>query len=144
MTVCLLDANVLIALIDGDHVANALVTGWFEANAGAGWATCPLTQNAVLRIVGTATYRNSPGAPAAVARNLIDLLEQPGHVFWPDRISLLDPAIFDVSRLSTAAQLTDSYLLGLAVSRGGMLATLDRRLAANAVHDGARHLLVIR
>ncbi len=67
----------------------------------------------------------------------------PGHVFWADNISLLDSGRFDTARLLTAAQVTDSYLLGLAKSHGGQLATFDRRLVADAVTDGARHLHLI-
>lgn len=144
MTVHLLDANVLIALIDGRHVANPLVTEWFSDNARTGWASCPLTQNAVLRIVGGPGYRNTPGSPAAVGRNLADLLTHAGHEFWPDDISLLDETIFVPDRLTSSGQLTDTYLLGLAVRRNGRLATLDRRLVANAVRNGARHLHVIQ
>lgn len=139
----LLDANVLIALIDPAHVQHDAAHEWFAADGHAAWATCPLTENAVLRIVGHARYPNSPGAPAAVAPLMASLCALPGHVFWPDDISLLDPEKLDAARLLSTGQVTDSYLLALAAARGGKLATFDRRLVTDAVAQGAEALHLI-
>jgi toxin-antitoxin system PIN domain toxin len=139
----LLDANVLIALIDPAHVQHDPAHEWFAAMGQAAWATCPLTENAVLRIVGHARYPNSPGTPAAVAPLVASLCALPGHVFWPDDISLLDTDKLDATRLLNASQVTDSYLLALASARGGKLATFDRRLVADAVPNGMQALHLI-
>ena len=96
-----------------------------------------------MRIVGHSRYPNSPGSPAAVAPLVKELRRLPGHVFWPDDISLTEAETFDVSRLLTVGQVTDSYLLGLARARGGKLATFDERLIPNAVIEGARSLYLI-
>ena len=139
----LLDANVLIALIDPAHTQHDPAHAWFAAEGRQAWATCPLTENAVLRIVGHARYPNSPGTPAAVAPLMATLCALPGHEFWPDGISLLDAARLDAARLLNSAQVTDSYLLALACARGGRLATFDRRLVTDAVPNGARSLHLI-
>jgi len=139
----LLDANVLIALIDPAHVQHDPAHEWFAEHGRQDWATCPLTENAVLRIVGNARYPNSPGTPAAVAPLMADLCALPGHVFWPDDISLLDPALLDAGRLLSSGQVTDSYLLALAYAHGGRLATFDRRLVTDAVPEGAKTLHLI-
>jgi toxin-antitoxin system PIN domain toxin len=139
----LLDANVLIALIDPAHVQHDTAHEWFAAQGRQAWATCPLTENAVLRIVGHARYPNSPGTPAAVAPLMASLCALPGHVFWPDDISLLDAEKLDPARLLSASQVTDSYLLALACAHGGKLATFDRRLIADAVVNGAQGLHLI-
>ncbi len=110
----LIDINVLIALIDPAHVQHDRAHEWFAVSGRKAWATCPLTENGVLRIVGHARYPNSPGTPAAVAELLRVLCALPGHDFWPDDITLLDPARVDGSRLLDSAQVTDSYLLALA------------------------------
>jgi hypothetical protein len=89
--VFLLDANVLIALIDPAHIQHDAAHAWFAAHGQPAWATCPLTENAVLRIVGHHRYPNSPGTPAAVTPLMARLCALPGHIFWPDDISLLDP-----------------------------------------------------
>lgn len=139
----LLDANVLIALIDPAHTQHDIAHEWFAAQGRHAWATCPLTENAVLRIVGHARYPNSPGTPAAVAPVLASLCALPGHAFWPDDIRLLDTTVFDLGRLLSASQVTDSYLLALACARGGKLATFDRRLIVDAVVRGAHGLHLI-
>ena len=139
----LLDVNVLIALLDPAHVQHESAHGWFKRAGHASWASCPLTENGVLRIIGHPKYPNSLGAPADVAPLVMQLRAHPGHVFWPDDLSLLDARHADPNRLLSAAQLTDTYLLALARRHDGKLATLDRRLVTNAVPDGARHLEVI-
>jgi toxin-antitoxin system PIN domain toxin len=139
----LLDVNVLIALIDSNHIHHNAANLWFDREGRRSWATCPMTENGVLRIVGSSRYPNSPGTPAAVAEVLIRLCALEGHVFWPDDISLRDSAIIKPPRLLNASHLTDTYLLALAVSKGGRLATLDRRLIATAVRNGAAALSLI-
>ena len=143
MPVALLDANVLIALIDPRHVHHESCHRWFSSRGEAPWASCVITQNAVLRIVGHPRYPNSPGSPAVVSRILEELVGHPQHRFWPDAISLLnDPAIRE-SRLLEAGQLTDTYLLALAVHHGGTLVSFDRRLATEVVSGGRSALRLI-
>ena len=139
----LLDVNVLIALIDPAHVQHDAVHDWFAKQGKKSWATCPLTENGVMRIVGHARYPNSPGTPAAVASVMTGLCALPGHLFWPDDISLLDTKILDASRLLSSAQVTDSYLLVLAIAHDGKLATFDRRLVVDAVRGGKKGLQLI-
>lgn len=139
----LLDVNVLIALSDPAHVQHEVAHSWFAQHGQPAWATCPITQNGLLRIVGHARYPNSPGTAAAVASTLASLCALPGHVFWPDDISLMDARYIDSSRLLSSAQVTDSYLLALACAHDGKLATLDRRMVVNAVLGGSRALCLI-
>ena len=143
MSTFLLDVNVLIALIDPAHVQHGTAHEWFARIGHQRWATCPLTENGLLRIVGHARYPNSPGTPATVAPLMATLRTLAGHVFWPDDISLLDTAHIDVTRLLSAAQVTDSYLLALASAHGGQLASFDRRLVTDAVRAGAQCLHLI-
>ena len=143
MTTFLLDVNVLIALVDPTHVQHDAAHEWFALQGHQAWATCPLTENGLLRIVGHARYPNSPGTPAAVAPLMAALRALPGHVFWPDDISLLDAERIDATRLLNSAQVTDSYLLALACAHNGHLASFDRRLVKDAVRGGARRLHLI-
>ena len=143
MTRFLLDVNVLIALIDPAHVQHDAAHDWFSRLGHSAWASCPLTENGVLRIVGHPRYPNSPGTPAAVAPLVSTLRALPGHVFWPDDLSLLDSAHVEAARLLSAAQVTDSYLLALARAHGGQLASFDRRLVTDAVPGGPAHLHLI-
>ena len=144
MTRFLLDINVLIALIDPAHVQHDRAHQWFAAIGRKAWATCPLTENGVLRIVGHSRYPNSPGTPAAVAKVLTALCALAGHDYWPDDVTLLDAERVVGSRLLDSAQVTDSYLLALASAHGGQLATFDQRLVTDAVVHGERALHLIR
>jgi uncharacterized protein len=144
LTRFLLDINVLIALIDPAHVQHDRAHEWFAASGKKAWATCPLTENGLLRIVGYARYPNSAGTPAAVVELLASLRALPGHEFWPEKVSFLDQERFDRSRLLDSAQVTDSYLLALAVAHGGQLATFDQRLVTDAVIHGRSALHLIR
>lgn len=138
----LLDANILIALGDADHTHHHRAMRFFGDHAvSSGWATCPLTENAFLRILGHASYEGGPGSPDLARRSLRSITGAPGHQFWPDSISLVDARIFP--RLSTTKQLTDLYLLALAIQRGGRLATLDSRIDPNLLSGGASAYYVL-
>ena len=140
MTVYLLDVNVLIALIDAEHLHHPSAASWFAALGRTAWATCPLTENGVARIMGSPRYRGSPGPPGEIVRVLDGLRRSGGHVFWPDVISIADVSHVDATRLAVPGQVTDTYLLALARHNGGKLATFDRRLVTGAVSGGRAHL----
>ena len=141
--VFLLDVNVLIALIDPAHIQHDAAHEWFGSVGKKAWASCPITENAVLRIVGDPQYPNSPGSPADVAEVLTQLLALRGHVFWADDISLFDNPNVDTAHLLSSRQVTDSYLLALACAHEGQLATFDRRLVVSAVRGGSQGLCLL-
>ncbi|MEW5848746.1 MAG: TA system VapC family ribonuclease toxin [Myxococcota bacterium] len=139
----LLDVNVLLALMDPAHVMHGAAHAWFEKSGSRSWATCPLTQNGVVRIAGQPSYPNSPGAPSVVADLLERFTSHARHELWHDDVSILETRVFNRGALGSPAQLTDVYLLGLAMRHNGKLATFDRRIPTGAVRDGAAHLTVI-
>jgi uncharacterized protein len=139
----LLDVNVLIALIDPNHLAHEQAHDWFGTRGHVRWSTCPMTENGVIRIVGNPAYPNTPGSPATVAEVLRSMRTLPGHEFWTDDISLLTAPMVDPARLLASGQVTDTYLLALAASKGSKLATLDRKLSTIAVADGREALHLI-
>lgn len=140
MTRFLLDVNLMIALIDPAHIQHDRAHDWFAETGSKAWATCPQTQNGVLRIVGHSRYPNSPGTPAAVATLMIGFLALPGHEFWPDDVTLFDARRIQPDRLLESAQVTDTYLLALAAAHHGQLATFDRHLVTDAVPNGSQLL----
>ena len=130
----LLDVNVLIALFDQDHVFHDRAHLWLEANAAAGIATCPLTENGVVRVISHSKYSSSLKlAPGDVIGRLNAFCEAQDHAFWPDDVSLRDAGLFLTDRILGTRQVTDVYLLGLAVRHGGRLATFDEGITVKTV-----------
>jgi uncharacterized protein len=139
----LLDVNVLIALIDQDHASHPHAMTWFRSHAKSGWASCPITQNGCLRIMSHASYPNALVVRAVMTR-LAEAAASELHEFWADDISLLDPRVADFSRIQGPRQLTDIYLLALAVKHGGRFVTFDSSIAHDAVKGAKKsHLLVL-
>ena len=139
----LLDVNVLLALLDRDHVMNDLVTNWFDAQGTARWATCAVTENGFVRIVSQPRYPHPLGAGEALAR-LRRATGDSAHQFWPCDVSITDPASVEPSHALTSAQVTDLYLLALAVRHGGRFVTFDRRVSPGGVPGAtADHVVVL-
>lgn len=139
----LLDVNVLIALLDADHVSHDVAWAWFNRNARGGWASCPLTQNGCIRIMSHARYPSPIPVQSGMER-LREATASSHHAFWPDDVTLLDETVADAARIHGPRQLTDLYLLALAVHHSGRLVTFDHAIAASAIR-GARdeHLCLL-
>jgi uncharacterized protein len=140
----LLDVNVLVALFDDLHVHHEAAHGWFADHVESGWASCPLTENGMLRIL-SAPGRAEPYVPLPELVGLLQRFrENTKHQFWPDDVSLRDTDRFDVERIRGRRHLTDVYLLGLAVRNGGAFVTFDTGVPLAAV-KGARqeHIVVL-
>ena len=126
----LLDVNVLIAMAWPTHRAHEKVQEWLTRHAREGWATCPLTQTAFVRILSNPAFSPNALTPGDSLALLQANLGHPAHRFWADELSLdraLEPF---VHRLVGHQQVTDAYLLGLAIHRKGKLVTLDRAVRA--------------
>jgi uncharacterized protein len=130
----LLDVNVLVALFDPDHVHHESAHRWLAEQLPFGWATCPLTENGLIRVLGNPAYSPAAEQPAVVLARLREFCGSGGHAFWPDDVSLRDTNLFRAGAPSTHRQVTDLYLLGLAVKRHGRLATFDRGISLANVH----------
>lgn len=138
----LLDVNFLVSLFDPDHVLHEAAFDWFGKHASEGWASCPLTQNGFIRITSQPRYAN-PLPVNVVAQRLRDAAAHRHHEFWPDDLSLLDQESIDTTRIHGPRQVTDVYLLGLAVERGGRLVTFDRAMPLGAVRRAQKKHLVV-
>lgn len=139
----LLDVNVLIALLDAAHVHHDLATAWLGRELVHGWASCPITQLGCVRIMSQTAY---PGALKAgeIASRLGEACKHGAHVFWSESVNLLGSTSVRWAHVLGHRQVTDTYLLALAVKHGGRFVSFDRRIVPKAV-VGARpeHLVVI-
>lgn len=121
-SVHLLDGNVLYALIDQAHVHHAPARQWFSSLSG-GFATCPITQGTLVRLV---MRLGGHGVEQALAL-LGVVTAHAKHHFWPDVLP------YDKVRwhgVMGHRQVTDAYLAGLARQHGGKLVSFDKGLVA--------------
>jgi hypothetical protein len=126
----LLDVNVLIALLWAQHEHHAAAQRWFTEASGQGWATCSVTQLGFVRIVTNPAFSAEAVRSTQAVAVLEANLDHPTHQVWENRWgvgALLAPFL---PRLTGYRQVTDAYLLGLALKRGGRLATFDRGIDA--------------
>jgi toxin-antitoxin system PIN domain toxin len=130
VTPCLLDTNLLIALLWPAHEDHAASFRWFSSHRGDGWATCPLTQAGFVRVVSDPAFSRDAVQPREAIQLLAANTAAKDHIFWADDASLAEAVAFAGQRLVGHQQVIDAYLLGLAIRRGGRLATLDRRIGA--------------
>ncbi|HEY4414830.1 MAG TPA: TA system VapC family ribonuclease toxin [Verrucomicrobiae bacterium] len=130
----LLDVNIIIALVDPDHAFHERAHAWWSANARRGWASCPLTENGVVRIMSNPGYsQKARFTPDDLIQQLRQFTQQSNHEFWADTISLRDEKCLLSERIHSSRQLTDLYLLALAVKHQGRLATFDQGVLLSAV-----------
>jgi toxin-antitoxin system PIN domain toxin len=121
----LLDVNVLIALFWRTHVHYRAANRWLKENRHAGFRTCPITQAGFVRVTSHPRYSGDHMTVAEAQGALNSLLIQPEHEFWPDNLQLAE-AIGRSGPISGHQQITDAYLVALAIVNGGRLATFDR------------------
>jgi uncharacterized protein len=139
----LLDVNVLIALLDPDHTLHEPALEWFAKHAKSGWASCPITQNGCIRIMANPGYPNALPVQSVI-RRLAEACDSAVHQFWPDDVSVCAPLFANPERILTSSQVTDVYLLALAVAHRGRFVTFDKGIALEAI-PGARpqHLFTL-
>jgi uncharacterized protein len=141
--IALLDVNVVVALFDPDHVHHEAAHRWFGKHRTQGWATCPVTENGVVRVLSTPAYADPPETPANVIVRLQQFCASGYHEFWPVDFSIRDLRSAHGHALATK-QVTDIYLLALARHRNGRLATFDRSIPLGGIEGAtSRHLEVI-
>jgi toxin-antitoxin system PIN domain toxin len=139
----LLDVNVLVALFDPDHIHHDPAHDWFADSREHGWATCPLTENGLVRILSNPRYSPVAESPARMIGRLRKFCSSSDHLFWPEDLSLGDTRRFVGGAAISHQQITDVYLLGLAKRHGGRLATFDRTIPTHAVADGRKNDLLV-
>lgn len=138
----LLDVNVLIALFDPEHVLHRAAHEWFAKHRERGWATCPLTENGLVRILANPGYSGRRTTVSDAVARLSAFRASGDHEFWPDTVTLCAEGSFAFAHIRGHRQLTDVYLLALAVERAGRLATFDRHIEPAAVSGATAETLL--
>jgi toxin-antitoxin system PIN domain toxin len=139
----LLDVNVWVALFDDAHQFSARANAFIET-PGVQIATCPLVENGVIRVMSLPSYGKRGGLSIQRVRSrLAEACAHLDHAFWPDAISLRDDRHVDFSRVQGHNQITDLYLLALAVHKGGCLASFDQAIALQSVRKATADSLLL-
>ena len=124
----LLDVNVLIALFWPSHTHHDIARAWFEKRSKLGWATSALTQTSFVRIVSNPAFSANAVSPANARRLLEENIKHRHHRYWADEVGFVKVTEAFADRLVGHRQVTDAYLLGLALHRRGILATFDAEI----------------
>ncbi len=140
----LYDVNVLLALFDAEHTQHTSGLAWHEANASMGWATCPITQNGLLRIMSPPSYTHTIPLASVAERFRESATEDAHHQFIADDISVVDRSIIRQNALLAPSSLTHIYLLALAFKHNARYVTFARGTSLSAVIGATpAHLLVL-
>jgi toxin-antitoxin system PIN domain toxin len=140
----LLDINILLGIVWEDQQAHETVFPWFKQTGEACFATCALTQAGFVRI--SSSVRFSPNAvPIKAALDLLTrMTDVPGHLFWPMDFGVREATASFVDKLFGPLQLTDAYLLGLAIANDGIFVTRDNAIPQLAGKAFAHHVLLLK
>lgn len=141
--IALLDVHVLVALFDPSHLHHEVAHAWFGANRGSGWATCPTTENGLVRVVSHPAYPGRRITVAGALERLRAFAESGDHHFWASATSLRRESRIHAGLLQGHEQITGTYLLLLAVQHEGRLATFDRDIPVEAILRAAPQQLVV-
>lgn len=140
----LLDVNFLIALLDPKHTFHDRAHLWWSKNDNVSWASCPLTENGLVRIMANPRYDSSRRfSIRELFVQFKEFVRSTDHEFWHDDISLRNESIIDVASILGPGQLTDIYLLALAVNNKGRLVTLDGKITPTAVRSAKPYNLLV-
>lgn len=135
----LLDINVLLALAWSSHVHHSQAQRWFAWKRAAGFRTCPLSQIGFIRICINPRFTLPAASPNEALLLLNRITSLPDHDFWPD--DLAPGQAFEKYSIVGHRQVTDAYLLALAISRSGTLATFDRAVLSLPCSQGNVELI---
>jgi toxin-antitoxin system PIN domain toxin len=141
LTDYLVDVNVLIALADEDHVHHNLATQWLDSIGNRHWGPCAFSQAGFLRIKANPAL--SQYSIKDAGKVLRDLSRHASYRFWPisdDWVTLTAPFL---DRVFGHQQVTDAYLLGLAIKGGGILVTFDQAVKYMAGPLYRSHVLIL-
>jgi toxin-antitoxin system PIN domain toxin len=141
VTRALLDTSLLLTLLDTQHLGHSRAKSWF-AGRSDGWASCAVTQNGFVRVISQPRYP-APVTPSVAIELIASATASESHEYWQCSLSITDPTTIDRSRVLGPKQVTDIYLLALAVAHGGVFVTFDRHVSIGAVPDATVDNLVV-
>ena len=139
----LLDLNVLIALTDETHQHYRTAKKWLHSLGQESWGICPFTESGYLRVTTNPTMHTGARDLKKSVAVLQELTRQPGYHYWPITHSWAELTSLFADRIFGHQQVTDAYLLGLAIKEDGVLVTFDRGMKFLAGLEFAKNVQVL-
>lgn len=139
----LLDLNVLVALAEPGHGHYQKAQQWFNSGGKDNWGVCPLTEAGFVRLTTNPAFHPGPRTLGQAVAALQTIKEHPGYRYWEITESWVTLTAPFADRIFSHQQVTDAYLLGLAIKENGVLVTFDRGLRYMAGPEYSRNLLIL-
>lgn len=141
----LLDLNVLIALTEPEHIHRRKAERWFLSTGKDNWGVCPLTEAGFIRITTNPALQAGTITLERAIEILQSLRSHSGYRYWPitDTESWVAVTARFAARITGHQQITDAYLLGLAIKEDGVLVTFDRGIKYMAGAEFSRNVLIL-
>lgn len=139
----LLDLNALIALADPDSIHHEAMQRWFESEGKRDWGVCPLTESGFVRVTTNPKYGSQGRTVAQATAILAEMAKITGYRYWPITQSWTELTAPFASRIKGHQQITDAYLLGLAIRHKGILVTFDTSISYLASKEFQKNLLTL-
>ncbi|MGA2572166.1 MAG: TA system VapC family ribonuclease toxin [Terracidiphilus sp.] len=135
--------NVLIALSEPAHRHFRRAQEWLNSSGKDNWGVCPITEAGFVRVTTNPAFRPIPRTREQATAILTDLAMRPGYRYWPMTESWVTLTAPFADRIFGHQQVTDAYLLGLAIKEDGVLVTFDRGLRYMAGPEFSKNLLIL-
>lgn len=139
----LLDLNVLIAITEASHPHFRRAHAWFGSAGKHPLGICPLTEAGFIRVTTNPTFLPAPRSVGQAIAILQTMKGHPGYSFWEMSESWVSKTAPFARRISGHRQVTDAYLLGLAIKQNGVLVTFDKGISTMAGAEFRSNVLVL-
>ncbi len=144
MTRHLLDVSVLLALVWPRHEGHASAQAWFMSSGHAAWATNPVTQMGLVRLLTNPAISSESLSPMAALNLLSAAIRHPGHQFWPLEQDIPTALQLVGAKIRGYRHWTDALLLSQAIQRRGILVTFEAGVQELGGKELKKHLLLLK
>lgn len=139
----LLDLNVLIALADPEHKHHQKARNWLTSAGRERLGICPLTEAGFLRVTTNPAFHPVPRTLEQAIAILQVLKGRDDYWYCPIDESWVTLTAPFAARIFGHQQVTDAYLLGLAIKEKGVLVTFDKGIQYMAGAEFSQNVLVL-
>lgn len=137
------DVNVLLALVWPKHEAHQAAHAWFARAGQTSWATNPITQLGLVRLLTNPAVTQGAVNAAVAVGMMQQLTQHAAHQFWPlDKpvAAELEPMC---ARVRGHQQWTDALLLQQAIAHRAVLVSFDKGIQSLVTVENKKYLHIL-